>query len=593
MISSESLSETNLGVQSSSYGINNETIDPIEDPVEKEVERLNDLVLDTKNLNVGLVDDLEHITNLKDNTNDVISDNHDFNDLDDDEEAEAEDKCNLIINYLPQDMTETKLLQIFEEHGKIRSTKVVRGKVHKKCVGYGFVLFSKEVDAKSAIESKNGFSVGNKKLKVSFARPSSDAIRNCKLYITNLPKQYTDEMVKNLFAKYGDIIECRILREQDSSENKGVAFIQYANKEQSDEALIALNRQLLSGGDRALNIKYAEGQIRLRGRDNNNTHHHNSNNNNINNGGGGMYNKHNRRDHNVNTMNLNQHSHNQHQHQHHRSSRNGPSHQGNINVSPIYAMAAPENMGVAGRGMMRMPMYPHQNGKFIYHNNQATHQMTSNSGVSVQGYVNGGNQRVKYAQMHSPMGSYMVPWYDPAIAGYDMYAASSPLGMMDYSSHGAHNGHGHGRGAHDRRHNNHHHGHSHNIHSNSSYSHRHPRAAATRNVGVREVPGTVFMVSPPSIEDKGQGQHSKVTVSVNNLPPNCDVGFLYDLFAPYGRIHNAEIDQDDAALDDVSGCRGNVILEGSARAQHAVHALHGAVLYEGSRPLMVNVVAVE
>ena len=159
MISSNSVVEPGLGVESSSFGISNEAIDPNGDLVEHEVENVNNLVLDTKNLKVG---NINNIYDTEEINNDVITDDNDS--VDDEEAEEAEDKCNLIINYLPQDMTETKLLQIFEEHGKVRSTKVVRGKVHKKCVGYGFVLFSKENDAKAAIESKNGLSIGNKKL---------------------------------------------------------------------------------------------------------------------------------------------------------------------------------------------------------------------------------------------------------------------------------------------------------------------------------------------------------------------------------------------------------------------------------------------
>ncbi len=83
-------------------------------------------------------------------------------------------------------------------------TKVVRDKNTKKSLGYGFVKFSKEYDAMIAIEKMNGHSLGHKIIKVTIARPPSLDIRNCKLYVTNLPKEYTEVEVMNLFKEVGE-----------------------------------------------------------------------------------------------------------------------------------------------------------------------------------------------------------------------------------------------------------------------------------------------------------------------------------------------------------------------------------------------------
>ena len=48
---------------------------------------------------------------------------------------------------------------------------MIRDKITKKSVGYGFVKFFNEKDAKDAIGHKNGLILGNKKLKVTYARP--------------------------------------------------------------------------------------------------------------------------------------------------------------------------------------------------------------------------------------------------------------------------------------------------------------------------------------------------------------------------------------------------------------------------------------
>lgn len=80
-------------------------------------------------------------------------------------------------------------------------TKVVRDKNTKKSLGYGFVKFAKDADSANALDKMNGSTVGHKVLKVSIARPPSLEIRNCKLYVTNLPKEFGEREVINLFQE--------------------------------------------------------------------------------------------------------------------------------------------------------------------------------------------------------------------------------------------------------------------------------------------------------------------------------------------------------------------------------------------------------
>jgi RNA recognition motif-containing protein len=80
-------------------------------------------------------------------------------------------------------------------------TKVVRDKNTKKSLGYGFVKFQNEEQATFAIKTMNGYKVDNKFLKVSVARPPSLEIRNCKLYVTNLPKEYSEYEIMSLFSE--------------------------------------------------------------------------------------------------------------------------------------------------------------------------------------------------------------------------------------------------------------------------------------------------------------------------------------------------------------------------------------------------------
>lgn len=49
---------------------------------------------------------------------------------------------------------------------------------------------------------------------VSYARPSSDTIKDANLYISGLPKSMTQKDVEDMFSRYGHIINSRVLVDQ-------------------------------------------------------------------------------------------------------------------------------------------------------------------------------------------------------------------------------------------------------------------------------------------------------------------------------------------------------------------------------------------
>ena len=76
---------------------------------------------------------------------------------------------NLIVNYLPNVVDSTSLYHLFERFGSIESARVIRNK-NREPLGYGFVKFVHAESAQRAITEMNGYSIENKKLKVSVAR---------------------------------------------------------------------------------------------------------------------------------------------------------------------------------------------------------------------------------------------------------------------------------------------------------------------------------------------------------------------------------------------------------------------------------------
>ncbi|XP_051162115.1 sex-lethal homolog isoform X1 [Leptopilina boulardi] len=167
-------------------------------------------------------------------------------------------RTNLIINYLPQSMTEKELYSMFVTIGPVESCRVMKDYKTGYSYGFGFVNYAKIEDADTAIATLNGLQVQNKKLKVSHARPSGEEIKETNLYVTNLPRNTTDKQIEDIFSKFGNIVQKNILKDKHTGLPRGVAFVRYDKREEAQEAINFLNGTIPDGGSEPLSVKIAE-----------------------------------------------------------------------------------------------------------------------------------------------------------------------------------------------------------------------------------------------------------------------------------------------------------------------------------------------
>ncbi|XP_061101149.1 ELAV-like protein 2 isoform X4 [Conger conger] len=166
-------------------------------------------------------------------------------------------KTNLIVNYLPQNMTQEELKSLFGSIGEIESCKLVRDKITGQSLGYGFVNYVDPKDAEKAINTLNGLRLQTKTIKVSYARPSSASIRDANLYVSGLPKTMTQKELEQLFSQYGRIITSRILVDQVTGISRGVGFIRFDRRIEAEEAIKGLNGQKPPGATEPITVKFA------------------------------------------------------------------------------------------------------------------------------------------------------------------------------------------------------------------------------------------------------------------------------------------------------------------------------------------------
>lgn len=173
---------------------------------------------------------------------------------------EGDRKTNLIVNYLPQTMTQEEIRSLFSSIGEVESCKLIRDKVTEiagQSLGYGFVNYHRQEDASKAIQTLNGLRLQNKTIKVSYARPSSEAIKGANLYVSGLPKHMAQPDLERLFSSCGNIITSRILCDNITGLSKGVGFIRFDQRIEAERAIQKLNGTIPEGATEPITVKFA------------------------------------------------------------------------------------------------------------------------------------------------------------------------------------------------------------------------------------------------------------------------------------------------------------------------------------------------
>ena len=153
-----------------------------------------------------------------------------------------------------------------------------RDRITQTHQGYGFVEFMSEDDADYAIKIMNMIKLFGKPIRVNKVRYflvtfcsfyhfeccfSLQAASNTKnldvganVFIGNLDAEIDEKLLYDIFSAFGVILQTpKIMRDPDSGNSKGFAFVNYASFEASDAAIEAMNGQHLC--NRAISVSYA------------------------------------------------------------------------------------------------------------------------------------------------------------------------------------------------------------------------------------------------------------------------------------------------------------------------------------------------
>lgn len=161
---------------------------------------------------------------------------------------------NVFIKNLDKSIDNKAMYDTFSAFGNILSCKVAQDE-NGNSKGYGFVHFETEEAANKAIEKVNGMLLNEKKVFVgrfaSRKEREKELGEKAKLftnvYVKNLPEDFTEDKLYELFEPYGQITSHRVMF-KDDGKSRGFGFVAYEDPEAAEKAVEELAGKEINEG---------------------------------------------------------------------------------------------------------------------------------------------------------------------------------------------------------------------------------------------------------------------------------------------------------------------------------------------------------
>lgn len=147
--------------------------------------------------------------------------------------------------------------ELFVQGGPVVNVHMPKDRVTQMHQGYGFVEFLSEEDADYAIKIMNMIKLYGKPIRVNKASAHQKNLDvGANIFIGNLDPEVDEKLLYDTFSAFGVILQTpKIMRDPETGNSKGFAFINFASFEASDAAMDAMNGQYLC--NRPISVSYA------------------------------------------------------------------------------------------------------------------------------------------------------------------------------------------------------------------------------------------------------------------------------------------------------------------------------------------------
>lgn len=171
--------------------------------------------------------------------------------------AERNQDATVYVGGLDEKVNESILWELFVQAGPVVNVHMPKDRVTLSHQGYGFVEFMTEEDADYAIKIMNMIKMYGKPIRVNKASAHQKNLDvGANIFIGNLDPEVDEKLLYDTFSAFGVILQTpKIMRDPESGNSKGYAFVNFASFEASDAAIEAMNGQYLC--NRPITISYA------------------------------------------------------------------------------------------------------------------------------------------------------------------------------------------------------------------------------------------------------------------------------------------------------------------------------------------------
>jgi len=165
----------------------------------------------------------------------------------------------LYVGNLDPAVTENLLMTLFGQIGLVRSCKIIR-ETSNSNDPYAFLEFDNHQSAATALSAMNRRLFLDKEMKVNWAtspgnQPKTDTSQHHHIFVGDLSPEIETEALREAFAPFGEISNCRIVRDPQTLKSKGYAFVSFVKKAEAENAIAAMNGQWL--GSRSIRTNWS------------------------------------------------------------------------------------------------------------------------------------------------------------------------------------------------------------------------------------------------------------------------------------------------------------------------------------------------
>ncbi|CAG9860238.1 unnamed protein product [Phyllotreta striolata] len=163
----------------------------------------------------------------------------------------------LYVGNLDVSVSEDLLCTLFSQIGPVKGCKIIREPGNDP---YAFVEFTNHQSASTALAAMNKRLFLDKEMKVNWAtspgnQPKQDTSNHHHIFVGDLSPEIETETLREAFAPFGEISNCRIVRDPQTLKSKGYAFVSFVKKAEAENAIQSMNGQWL--GSRSIRTNWS------------------------------------------------------------------------------------------------------------------------------------------------------------------------------------------------------------------------------------------------------------------------------------------------------------------------------------------------